>query len=192
MLRFPAGTPWYRTVPRFRRLGLSSGALGGATAWGSNEQVVQVSSARPQAGASRQHKVIFVQKLTKRQKVIIGGRALPTTSLEGREPSWLQRSPQRHRGGPRRPPGLPEPARGGGAAAGAAGAAGAATAAAAHDPPAVAVAAAAGDGAASTDAALAASRAASAAAGGRRLPAAAVGRNRLSNIQGSGCRKGNR
>ena len=52
--RFPAGTPWYCTVPRFRRLGLSSGALGGATAWGSNEQVLQVSSARPQAGASRQ------------------------------------------------------------------------------------------------------------------------------------------
>jgi hypothetical protein len=68
MIRFPAGTPWYRTVPRLRRLGF--------------------------------------QKLTKRQKVIIGGRALPTF-LEGREPSWLQRSPQRHRGGPRRPPGLP-------------------------------------------------------------------------------------
>ena len=54
MLRFPAGTPWYRTVPRFRRLGLSSGALGGATAWGSNEKVLQVNSARRQAGASRQ------------------------------------------------------------------------------------------------------------------------------------------
>ena len=36
VLCFPAGTPWYRTVPRFRRLGLSSGALGGATALGSN------------------------------------------------------------------------------------------------------------------------------------------------------------